>query len=69
MVPKRPQSASFSMKVPGPGSYNPNFHDKRQWERVKIGRASRESLDLRGVPGPGSYSPEIIKFKNPKRVK
>jgi len=36
---------------------------------VKIGNASRDSIDVRGVPGPGSYSPEIIKFNNPKRVK
>ena len=63
MQPRRPQSASVSLRVPGPGTYNPNFHHKKTHERVKFGKDKRNQWDHRRVPGPGTYSPRIIKFK------
>lgn len=62
-------SANTSFYVPGPGTYNRGFYDKKKWMRVKIGNASRDVSSSKRVPGPGTYSPKIIKFKNAGRAK
>ena len=65
---KRPQSASYV--IPGPGAYNPTFHGKKQWERVKIGNARRDVDERTFAPGPGAYTPSMKnKFKTPTFIK
>lgn len=64
LVPKRPSSALVnSAKVPGPGSYTPEYFGKAPAWRV--GSATRPNLGGSTAPGPGAYNPRVLGLNGP----
>ena len=66
---KMDQSFREASKMPGPGSYEPDLHTKKNYGNVRIGSASRDNLnkEMLRTPGPGSYDTRIdgVRTKEP----
>lgn len=60
LVPRRPESALFAAKSPGPGAYNPSLSMKTAPPAYRIGSAVRDSKDRSSTPGPGNYNPHAV---------
>ena len=70
MTSRKPdQSLREALKMPGPGSYDPDLRLKKSFGNVRIGSASRENLnkELVRTPGPGAYDARIdgVRHKEP----
>ena len=60
------QSFRDASKMPGPGSYEPDFHNKKNYGNVRIGSATRDNLIKESLrtPGPGAYESRIDGIRN-----
>ena len=70
MISRKPDSSlREAVKIPGPGSYDPDMRNKKNRGNVRIGSASRENLNKEMIktPGPGAYDARVdgVKHKEP----
>lgn len=70
MISRKPdQSLREAVKMPGPGSYDPDLRTKKSYGNVRIGSATRDNLnkELMKTPGPGAYDARIegVRQKEP----
>lgn len=70
MTSRKPDSSlREAVKIPGPGSYDPDLRNKKNLGNVRIGSASRENLNKEMIktPGPGAYDARIdgVRHKEP----
>lgn len=63
---KNDQTYKESSRVPGPGSYELDFRNKKNYGNVRIGSGTRDSQNKEHMltPGPGAYEPGVDGIRN-----